>query len=104
MSRFKTINALVGIVVVLGMTVGTMSMASAATHTAVTHNAKPFKGQSLTIWDYFPSTPVNTPERVATNKVAQQWAKANGATVTEPAQPANGTNTAFQADPKKAAD
>jgi arabinogalactan oligomer/maltooligosaccharide transport system substrate-binding protein len=98
MSRFKSINALLGVLMVLGLTLGTMGTASAHVRELK------FKGQHLTIWDFFPSTPVNTPERVATNKVAQAWAKANGAKVTEPAQPANGSNTAFQANPKKAAD
>lgn len=97
MSRFKTINALLGVLMVLGLSLGTMTNASAHTRELK------FKGQHVVLWDFFPYTPFNTPERVASNKVAQKWAKANGATVTE-TQPAAGVNAQFIADPKKAAD
>lgn len=98
MSKKYSLNALVGSVVALSMVFGTLSFASA--HGAV--QAK--KGAHLVIWDFFPSIPVYTAERVATIKVAQAWARKTGNSVTEPAQPANGSNTAFQANPKKAAD
>ncbi|GEM_PF-4540522 len=94
--NYKSLNVLVGTLVALAMVFGTLSVASAQ------HPAK--KGVHLVIWDFFNQTPVNTPERVAMNKIAQQWAKKTGNTVTEPAQPANGSNNAFTADPHKAAD
>jgi len=82
---------------VLGLTLGTMSGASAHPQ----HLA--FKGQHVEIWDYFPITPFNTPERVTATGIAEKWAKANGATISE-TQPSPNTPAAFIADPKKGAD
>src|SRR5579872_946018 len=98
MSRFKTLNAIVGIIMVLGLSLGTMSAASAQSSAKL-----PFKGQHLTIWDFFPSTPSNTPERAATLKVASKWASMNKATVTE-LQPTGGTNATFIANPQNGPD
>ena len=103
MSRFKSINALVGIALVFSFTLGTGAVAAAASHHARPAAQKPFKGVHLTVWDFFPYTPFNTPERVTFTKLANQWAKANGATITD-TQPAAGVNPAFIADPKKGPD
>ena len=98
--KFST-NAIVGGVIAVSMMFGTLGVAAAHSTAAPAH-----KGVHLVIWDFFNQTPVNTPERVALNKVAQKWAKATHNTVTEPAQPAAGANTAFINDAKagKAAD
>ena len=61
---------------------------------------------TLTICDFFPSTPANTPERVAELKVATAWGAAHGYTVSEPVPPTNGCNGQLPASAKagKAAD
>jgi maltose-binding protein MalE len=101
MSRFKSINVLMGVIMVFAFTIGTVATASAQNQGSAQHLA--FKGQHLVLWDFFPYTPFNGPERVASTKIAEKWAKSTGATVTE-TQPAAGVNPAFIADPKKAAD
>jgi maltose-binding protein MalE len=99
--KFST-NALVGAVVALSMVFGTLGVAAAQSQSG--HPQKlAYKGQHFLFWDYFPYTPTNGKERVASNNVAQKWAKANGATVTE-TTPSAGVNPQFIANPKHAAD
>jgi maltose-binding protein MalE len=98
MSRFKSINFLMGIVMVLAFSLGTMATASAHTQKLA------FKGQHLVVWDYFTPFSGHTAERTATIKVIAAWEKATGGKATEAGQPAAGGNAAFLADPKKGPD
>jgi arabinogalactan oligomer/maltooligosaccharide transport system substrate-binding protein len=103
MSRFKSINVLVGIVMAVSMAIGTGAVATYASagHSAAVHNSC-----NLKIWDFFPSNQ-NDNERSAMLKLANDWENSKsggGCTVTEPIQPSAGYETSFISSPKTAGD
>jgi arabinogalactan oligomer/maltooligosaccharide transport system substrate-binding protein len=95
--KFAT-NAVLGTVVAMSLVFSTISVAGA-------HTARQAKG-TLVICDFFPSSPANTPERVAELKAASAWGAKNGYAVQEPVPPSTGCNGQLTAGAKagKAAD
>ena len=105
MSRLKSINAIIGIVVALTMVLGTSAAAYASANSAHS-NAVRSGSCNLRIWDFFPSTQ-NDDERTAFLKLANDWESSKaggGCTVTEPIQPSGGYETPFINSPKTAGD
>ena len=99
MSRMKSINVLMGIVMALSISLGTSVAISYA-------QVAPHSSCNLTIWDFFPSTKSDN-EREAMLTLANNWESSKsggGCTVTEPIQPSGGYETPFINDPKSAGD
>jgi maltose-binding protein MalE len=94
----SSLTTLVGIIAVLALIFGTMGAAAAKTG-AKSNSSKVPSGLTLTIWDFFPQTPADTPERVALLKVAQEWAAKTGNKVEEPVPPSNSQSKFLQAAP-----
>ena len=91
-------TALLGLTTAASLIFGSVGLASA-------HTVRASKG-TITICDFFPNPPANTPERVTELKVAQAWGAKNGYAVDEPTPPTNGCNGQLVAGAKagKAAD
>lgn len=84
---------------IAGSLLFTAANASAANRSASAPAARPHKGVTLTIWDFFDSANKTDPGRLAMEKVVKAWEKTSGDTVNFAGNPGNSNNKMCTAAP-----